>query len=443
MRGLGQIAWLASFATARHRRDHERRPRPPRARRDGRERRAREGRADRGAAARRHRGRARRAAARAVPRTRRTSGSSSASSGDEPLPFATSYTSRHQLANTGSPRCGCDGARHPAAGRRARGRVLAAARGGDRAPGRRSAAERLLQREPGLDARGARAPRRAREPDAGASPCSARWPSSARERRPTTTRSAQLVRELGIERVARASGELARAYGGEWVATAAEAADALARAAASRRRRARQGLALGGTRGGRGETDQLMARVLVAALVALIISILGGPTFIDFLRRNELGQHIREEGPQHHLAKQGTPTMGGAPDRARGDDRVPAALRLHAAGADDLRDDARLRRDRLPRRLDQAAPPAARSACAAAGRCCCCSAITAAVCVAAHHQQLGARRLRPDRRLLDPARLGLVRARVPHHRRRRERGEPDRRPRRPRRRARRSSRSSR
>ncbi len=54
-----------------------------------------------------------------------------------------------------------------------------------------------------------------------------------------------------------------------------------------------------------------MARVLVAALVAMIIAILSGPTFIAFLRRNEFGQHIREEGLQHHLDKQGTPTMGG------------------------------------------------------------------------------------------------------------------------------------
>jgi phospho-N-acetylmuramoyl-pentapeptide-transferase len=54
-----------------------------------------------------------------------------------------------------------------------------------------------------------------------------------------------------------------------------------------------------------------MARVLVAALVALIISILAGPIFVDFLRRNEFGQQIREEGPEHHSAKQGTPTMGG------------------------------------------------------------------------------------------------------------------------------------
>jgi phospho-N-acetylmuramoyl-pentapeptide-transferase len=43
----------------------------------------------------------------------------------------------------------------------------------------------------------------------------------------------------------------------------------------------------------------------------MIIAILGGPTFIAFLRRNEVGQHIREEGPAHHAGKQGTPTMGG------------------------------------------------------------------------------------------------------------------------------------
>jgi phospho-N-acetylmuramoyl-pentapeptide-transferase len=52
-------------------------------------------------------------------------------------------------------------------------------------------------------------------------------------------------------------------------------------------------------------------RVVVAAGIALVVSIALGPRFIAFLRRNEFGQHIREEGPEHHLAKQGTPTMGG------------------------------------------------------------------------------------------------------------------------------------
>jgi len=54
-----------------------------------------------------------------------------------------------------------------------------------------------------------------------------------------------------------------------------------------------------------------MTRVLIAGLVALIVSIVAGPKFIAFLRKNEFGQHIREEGPQHHSSKQGTPTMGG------------------------------------------------------------------------------------------------------------------------------------
>jgi len=54
-----------------------------------------------------------------------------------------------------------------------------------------------------------------------------------------------------------------------------------------------------------------VTRVLIAALVAMIISIVFGPKFIAFLRHNEFGQQIREEGPEHHNVKQGTPTMGG------------------------------------------------------------------------------------------------------------------------------------
>ena len=54
-----------------------------------------------------------------------------------------------------------------------------------------------------------------------------------------------------------------------------------------------------------------MSRVLLAGVAALLISILVGPRFIAFLRRREYGQHIREDGPQHHMTKQGTPIMGG------------------------------------------------------------------------------------------------------------------------------------
>ena len=54
-----------------------------------------------------------------------------------------------------------------------------------------------------------------------------------------------------------------------------------------------------------------MVRIVVSALIALAISIAAGPKFIGFLRTNTFGQPIREEGPQHHRVKQGTPTMGG------------------------------------------------------------------------------------------------------------------------------------
>ncbi|HKD32240.1 MAG TPA: phospho-N-acetylmuramoyl-pentapeptide-transferase [Gaiellaceae bacterium] len=54
-----------------------------------------------------------------------------------------------------------------------------------------------------------------------------------------------------------------------------------------------------------------MSRVLIAGVIALLISILAGPKFIAYLRRKEYGQHIREEGPEHHVSKQGTPTIGG------------------------------------------------------------------------------------------------------------------------------------
>jgi phospho-N-acetylmuramoyl-pentapeptide-transferase len=54
-----------------------------------------------------------------------------------------------------------------------------------------------------------------------------------------------------------------------------------------------------------------MVRVLIAGIIAMVVSIVVGPKFIAFLRRNEFGQHIREEGPERHADKQGTPTMGG------------------------------------------------------------------------------------------------------------------------------------
>jgi phospho-N-acetylmuramoyl-pentapeptide-transferase len=54
-----------------------------------------------------------------------------------------------------------------------------------------------------------------------------------------------------------------------------------------------------------------MVRVLIAGLIAMVVSVVIGPKFIAFLRRNELGQPIREDGPAGHVVKQGTPVMGG------------------------------------------------------------------------------------------------------------------------------------
>ena len=52
-------------------------------------------------------------------------------------------------------------------------------------------------------------------------------------------------------------------------------------------------------------------RTAYATITALLISFLFGPYIIERLRRLKLGQQIREEGPQSHQKKQGTPTMGG------------------------------------------------------------------------------------------------------------------------------------
>ncbi len=53
-------------------------------------------------------------------------------------------------------------------------------------------------------------------------------------------------------------------------------------------------------------------RAGAALMTALVIGLVIGPRFIDMLRvRQGKGQPIREDGPQSHLAKRGTPTMGG------------------------------------------------------------------------------------------------------------------------------------
>ncbi|MDP3562710.1 MAG: phospho-N-acetylmuramoyl-pentapeptide-transferase [Legionellaceae bacterium] len=55
----------------------------------------------------------------------------------------------------------------------------------------------------------------------------------------------------------------------------------------------------------------LTFRSILAALTALIVGLLCGPLTIRWLRGLQIGQMVREDGPQTHLSKAGTPTMGG------------------------------------------------------------------------------------------------------------------------------------
>ena len=54
-----------------------------------------------------------------------------------------------------------------------------------------------------------------------------------------------------------------------------------------------------------------VGEVLIAGTASLLICVFLSPKFISFLRAREFGQNIREDGPEGHHAKAGTPTMGG------------------------------------------------------------------------------------------------------------------------------------
>ncbi|MBS0320834.1 MAG: phospho-N-acetylmuramoyl-pentapeptide-transferase [Proteobacteria bacterium] len=56
----------------------------------------------------------------------------------------------------------------------------------------------------------------------------------------------------------------------------------------------------------------LTLRAVLACMTALIISFVVGPRMIAWLTRMKIGQAVRDDGPQTHLTKAGTPTMGGA-----------------------------------------------------------------------------------------------------------------------------------
>ncbi|MFK7885633.1 MAG: phospho-N-acetylmuramoyl-pentapeptide-transferase [Gammaproteobacteria bacterium] len=58
--------------------------------------------------------------------------------------------------------------------------------------------------------------------------------------------------------------------------------------------------------------NYLTLRAILGALTALLISFLVGPVMIRRLSAYQIGQTVRDDGPESHFAKAGTPTMGGA-----------------------------------------------------------------------------------------------------------------------------------
>jgi phospho-N-acetylmuramoyl-pentapeptide-transferase len=55
----------------------------------------------------------------------------------------------------------------------------------------------------------------------------------------------------------------------------------------------------------------ITVRTALAGITALLLSLLFGPLFIRLLKKRQIGQEIRSDGPQSHFSKKGTPSMGG------------------------------------------------------------------------------------------------------------------------------------
>ena len=116
-------------------------------------------------------------------------------------------------------------------------------------------------------------------------------------------------------------------------------------------------------------TRYITFRTAAASLTALAISLLLGPWMIRKLREFQIGQVIRQEGPQTHRTKAGTPTMGGLLILTAA--LVPTLLwadLTNAVRLDRGAGDRRLRRDRLRRRLPEDRAPHRITGCCRATR---------------------------------------------------------------------------
>lgn len=57
--------------------------------------------------------------------------------------------------------------------------------------------------------------------------------------------------------------------------------------------------------------SSIYLRVAIAFLISFFCMLIMGKPFIEYLKKKKYGESIREDGPQSHISKQGTPTMGG------------------------------------------------------------------------------------------------------------------------------------
>ena len=375
MRGAGQIAELARDRRARRRRDRQRRPGPPRA--------AGHDRGDR-------RGQGRAASPACAP------GGTAVVPAGEPLlePHRRDDVDDRDL-RPGRRRRRAPGRARAAVRRRAHMRrnalaALAAARAVGVEPdgrGRRRAVEPARPADRARPAASsssttATTPTRCRcappsttspRPRPGAaSPCSATCSSSAPTRRASTREIGAYARDAGVD-VLVTVGPLARAHGDGFDGAASaptRRGGRRARPRAAARRAtpcwSRPRAASASRSSPRRWRTRLMGEVLIARHRRRCSSASScRRRFIAFLRDREFGQHIREEGPEGHHEKAGTPTMGGIIIFTADLGPVPDPQRLRLALGRGLRRGDGVRAARLRRRLheDRQAPLA--RACAA------------------------------------------------------------------------------
>ena len=58
-----------------------------------------------------------------------------------------------------------------------------------------------------------------------------------------------------------------------------------------------------------------ITQLTYTAIIGFLIVVILGPIFIPMLAKFKFGQTVRDDGPQTHLQKNGTPTMGGVSER--------------------------------------------------------------------------------------------------------------------------------